>query len=305
MDDSVDVEGSSGRSKLGRTWLADAIRRVLSTRIGNEREHASWLSATLSIDRTGAWRKLNGRTPWSDADLMDVATGLNISLEDLFAAMVSKDDSAAVQDQGSEPYVSSDAERGTVLMAGVSKEVELVIGSACSPGGLHDIVAVCRDGAWVCISGAEAAESREPAFEVKRIRGWSEAPKMRIALLDDEPIVTAHAKELIATQGLHGECFETIGELQDAMQKTPFDAYVLDWLVCGKTSEELIRKVRQMEDGKHKPIVIVTGEITTGMVTEGDLTRVTQEYNCTTKEKPVRWRLFGAELKAALRPVEV
>jgi DNA-binding response OmpR family regulator len=80
----------------------------------------------------------------------------------------------------------------------------------------------------------------------------------RIAVLDDQPNVTDSLCVFLRQAGFRADAFHAIGTLQAALAESPYDGYVLDWVVGDETVGRLVEQLRQAD--ARCPIAILTGK---------------------------------------------
>ena len=70
------------------------------------------------------------------------------------------------------------------------------------------------------------------------------------------------------------------------MESQNFEGFVVDWLLGDTTAKDLLSKIRaRVPSG---PVVVLTGQIATGLATEAELAMVGASYRALLFEKPTR-----------------
>lgn len=275
--------------------LPHAVRGVLRQEGLADRQHASFVSGALKLKHsTSAWRKLSAKAPWTDEDLMLLALALDMTPGEFMRRL-------GAQLEG--------AKEAFVMVGGSAVPCSAAIGGPVVEEDLPrcDLVVVAREGALRIIEPREVAASERPL----RVYSWSGAVQMRqratatkplVAVLDDDTKVPLMASEEISEAFLT-DVFGDDARLCEELGRKCYDAFVIDWMMKGKTTEDLIRTIRQHEpSGKKAPIYVVTSAVGSGYaVIERDLARVVREYDCRTRQKPVSWYVFKQEIEAELR----
>ena len=101
-------------------------------------------------------------------------------------------------------------------------------------------------------------QSQGPFFEVQRVIVEPKTVFMpRIAVLDDQPSITAQLCAFLKEAGFKADGFHSIGSLMATLDKL-YDGYVLDWVVGDETASALVANLKQRD--ARCPIAILTGK---------------------------------------------
>ena len=105
-------------------------------------------------------------------------------------------------------------------------------------------------------------------------------------VLDDDGDSAQSIVDFLSAKGLDAKPFDCASSLLAAMDAEPFDGFVVDWLLGENTAKDLLSQIRvRMPSG---PLVILTGQIATGLATEDELVMVGTAYRALLFEKPTR-----------------
>jgi DNA-binding response OmpR family regulator len=150
---------------------------------------------------------------------------------------------------------------------------------------------------------ASAATDNVKYYKVKKLElTLKETQKLSVAVLDDDEASADSLSEYLAEVGFHADAYYDLETLIQEVTEGPsgqFDAFVIDWLISGRTAESLIQVIRGKENHK-TPIFLLTGEISTGRALESDVARIIMNYNVSLHEKPTRLSIIAAELSKTL-----
>lgn len=119
----------------------------------------------------------------------------------------------------------------------------------------------------------------------------------RVAVLDDARTSADNLALELRAAGFDAEAFYTEEALRHAMARTPFDAYLLDWIIGADTARGLIARIREQD--AECLIGVMTGEIDTGRAVEADLRDAMRQYRFFFIEKPYRAMLIATQLTQA------
>ena len=136
---------------------------------------------------------------------------------------------------------------------------------------------------WTVASASEVADS--PSYELARLL-FERSPPRRVAVLDDDSDSAQSIVDFLGAKGMDAQPFNCAGDLLAAMESEPFEGFVVDWLLGDTTAKDLLSKIRaRVPSG---PVVILTGQIATGIASEEELAMVGASYRALLYEKPTR-----------------
>lgn len=268
--------------------IGEAVRRLLVQQ-DPKCQTNQWLKTALDLGHTAVWRKLNGEAKWTVEDLGAIAAKLEVGLADIMRMLAAQMDQVVT---------------GVFHLEGKDQKVELVLEDGAPAGqGVVDYVAVEREGQWHVLRPS-AVETHETWRYIRNVSmEMRPSSKAKVALLDDDPIITSQAASVLEKDGLiSSERFSTGSDLIYRLrQDVKYDAFVVDWRLAEGTSEEVIRTIRNKDETKSTPIFVVTGAIEAeGDSAEEELARVVRTFGCKTMMKPVRWKLLEAEISRVI-----
>lgn len=260
--------------------IARRVKELLGRHNIAERKQAAQLAMVLQISVQSVYKKLDGQMQWSLDDIVAIARAMGERPGTLL------DD---VDDAGIEP--------GVLNLNGAKLDCLVRAGGATSALRRSQYVANREGGRWQVYVASHAPNSALVVVEEIVIRPSQQAsPAPRIAIIDDD----ADTAELVATV-LENKGFQTVRlasvkELRSELEQQTFDGYIIDWYLGGATAEDCVRLIRQSEQGK-PPILLLTGNIDTGLASETDIARVMMEFGLRHPfEKPYRVEIIAAEL---------
>lgn len=118
---------------------------------------------------------------------------------------------------------------------------------------------------------------------------------MYIGLLEDEPQLAQHVREILETAGHTVNVFSNGADMAKAAGRDTIDLYVLDWRVPRMSGLEVLKHIRNVR-GLKEPVLFLTSRTDEQDITEA-LNAGADDY-CT---KPVRPQEFLARISALLR----
>jgi len=117
-------------------------------------------------------------------------------------------------------------------------------------------------------------------------------------VLEDYADLADNLKEAFEGAGFRVEVFTSASELSSRLLEAPFDAYVLDWWLGGKTSASVLQSIRSVQPSV--PLILTTGAIANGHAVENDIVRIAVAQRVHVIEKPFRLALLISEVKQLL-----
>ena len=118
---------------------------------------------------------------------------------------------------------------------------------------------------------------------------------MNIGLLEDDPTVSQHVRELLEHAGHHVRCFTTGSAIRRAMATDTFDLFVLDWWVPEETGMQVLSHIRNVMV-LPAPVLFLTAR--------SDEEGIVQALNAGADDycvKPVQPQVLLARISALLR----
>lgn len=212
-------------------------------------KQASHIRDVLNVSTPQAQRKLKGTAPWELTQLDQVVRSLNITMSQFFAMfeneLTEKQDAVFNLDKIELPckiYLSKEN----------SKE-------------RREYSAVKVNDKWHVFK-TEEIEENELYNDARRFIGMiiiesnkTESKKKRIALLDDDQDVLESISEIIGHGDYAVSSFSNLSDLEAKIDTSPYDAYIMDWVVNDKSAYESIRKIRESKK-PHAMIIVLTGQ---------------------------------------------
>ncbi len=292
------THSTSGPHQLdARKFVRDGLRRLISTTVGVERESElkKWFEVKLGLSYSAAARKLAGDTALEERDYQTVAQCLGMTFEDLLLSLSA----------GGNRVKTAEVEFTSPPML-----AKVVLGDLVKVDSAYGLVAFESNGEWHVNDASRVHQTTDLELYKVLSLNLTEGVERRLlfAVIDDDERLTQSASDWFKLEGIDSRRFSDETSLLDTLQKTRYDAYIVDWFLSkdqdgseGETSENLIRKIRASENGKTAPIVIVSGEISGDTdLTAEEVYNFSEEFNCIPMTKPVLWRFVTKAIKDEL-----
>lgn len=244
-----------------------------------QHKHSTTIRDVLGLSYSQAHRKINGESPWNPEELEILGRHFG----DSFAAVVL----AAVD---SEQRVTAQLKMGKT-----SVQVYLWPGERVQNVPDGTLVAVPVNLEWLVCPINDAV--RDNCFQVRRLLLEQPSEHLtRVAVLDDVEALATTLAASFTEAGLPASTFFTVESLRARVRD--FDVFVLDWIVGNENARSLIDDIRQaLPDA---PIVVLTGQIGTGLASESEVAALVATHKILFFEKPVRFPIINAAISQAV-----
>ena len=279
---NTEISGHDSQSEM--TLASQCIRTLLERHGVPRNKHSAVLSDVLKLSYSQANRRLTTPATWALEELRALAESYGETLTDL-VALGERDDSV-------------DA---TLSMGLVALPCRVTIGAAVHKPRVGALVATKIDSQWVVMVANHSLDSQ--AYDIKRlIVEPSPATSRRIAVLDDHPDSAQLVVSYLETAGFDPVAFTSLERI--AASTEHFDGYVLDWIIVKDhitdTVRELVANIRSRD--AHCPIVVLTGQMRSGVAAETEIATAMARYRLKFFEKPAPLPMISAALAASFAP---
>ena len=265
--------GAEAEASLALTYVRSVFERH---GVPKYRQSAA-LATAFGLSYSQAHRRLNGTSPWSLEDLVQLASLFGETLADVVAAHDRTSAINAVLRTGSETI-----------------NCRIWIGEAVSTPKSGAVFAVKAKTGWVVATIEDAFAG--DAYAITRLEAHPASDRQRrVAVLDDDVDLTDSIVSNFESLGFSARPFYNAADLLAAA--TRFDCFVLDWVVGEATVLDVVRSLRTAH--ATCPIVILTAQVATGVIDETDIAVAMQRYDLLFCEKPVRAPILAAMLSRA------
>ncbi|KVF69489.1 histidine kinase [Burkholderia sp. FL-7-2-10-S1-D7] len=235
------------QSELDARMIAERVRRLFERKGITRRRHAATISAYLHLSPSQAHRKMKGESPWTLAQIREIATAFDVAPAELFRA---------VDDAENLDYLG----RRAILVVGQEELMCIAqIGSevvADMPSTLF--VAVRAHEQWRVYRTGQTPAGRQYQVEKIEIEGRRPMPDQPIiAILDDNTNAADELARSLRKRDFSTVPFYSMDTLLTAIEKTCFSGFILDWMIGSETARRCIEAIR-LTHGVDVPIVILT-----------------------------------------------
>ncbi|VWX61030.1 conserved hypothetical protein [Burkholderiales bacterium 8X] len=258
------------------TLAARCVRALLQRHGVARNKHAAVVTEVLGLSYSQGNRRLTTSATWALEELQLLAEHFGETLDQLIAGARSDDLLDAVLLIGS-TRVPCRALRGPAVRKP-------------RPGAL---VMTPGDAGWLVLPASP--DLATPAFDVLRLVAEpSSAMNRRIAVLDDHDESAELIVSYLKTAGFDPVAFTRLEQIAAALAISDFDGYVLDWIIVNDTVRSLVADIRTRD--AHGPIVVLTGQMRSGIADESDIATAMTQYRLRFFEKPASMPIIAAAL---------
>jgi ActR/RegA family two-component response regulator len=243
-----------------------------------------WLADALGLSYSQAHRKMSGASAWSLEDLERVGTLFGESL----AQVVSLDAGA-----GSVP--------ASLRVGTANVGCRLWLGEIVRNPPPDSLVAISTAAGWTALLAAEANDT--PTYRIERLEAEpGQCVRRIIAVLDDDQDLTHSICAHLEGSGYDARPFFRTADLVSSAKVQHYDGFVIDWIVGETSTLKLIASLRS-EDATC-PIIVLTAQVTSGVVDEADIAEAVRMHHIEFSEKPLRMSILSATLARAFALLE-
>ncbi|VTU39403.1 helix-turn-helix domain-containing protein [Variovorax sp. PBL-E5] len=262
------------------TLAAQCVRALLDRHGVPRRKHSTVVTEVLKLSYSQGHRRLTTDATWTLEELRTLAEHHGESL----AGMVSLGQLGEMQ-------------RGTLRIGTTNIACRFARGAPVHKPRPGALVAAWVESDWHVVP-AEDNLTRQAYDIVRLVIEPASAASRRIAVLDDHTDSAETIAGYLKSAGYDAAPFTDLASITAASEDGHFDGYVLDWIIetNGRkdTVRQLVASIRSRD--AHCPIVVLTGEVETGMADESDIATAMARYRLKFFEKPARLSIISAAL---------
>lgn len=256
--------------------VPEKMKNAMGARGIRKSEYAKTLSLVLGISVPQAYKKLNGNTVMTLAQVEAFSAHFGIQI---------------LMDEA-----PSRAEQDAIFVAG---QIELPCVIALGSRGLKDeyskrYAAFHANGIWY-VSEVAACP---PDTELREVESITLKQARTIAVLDDDRGTADNHRDFLAAKGYKAFAFYDSASAIKAIMVSRFDGYFLDWRLADETSENLIKFIREIQPVV--PIVVSTASGAEGLEHQTVLDILAHRYRIACHAKPMSMKLLTSIMAEAL-----
>lgn len=278
---------------LDNELISDQVKKLMEKNAVTKRHQANQLSEILGLSFSHAHRKMKGESPWTIAQIQEVARHFGEPASTLFVdkPVPAEDEKVLLQE--------------ALLIIDTPNKIrcKVHLSGRINERNKSDYVASFQNDEWRIYPYDQALDLNDLyAVNVIEIHPRASTAAVRIAIVDDDPASANNLCEYLSSNGFIATAYYDFASFKDACKKISgkFDAYIIDWWVGEKTAEQCIGEIRE-SDTKQAPIILLTGELKTGKANESEINHVMRKYNVTCVEKPARLSFLLGNIEKELR----
>jgi len=266
--------------------ITQRVKSMLRRHGVADRKHAAQLSMLLQISPQSTYKKLDGQLQWTLDDILAIASAMKESASSLL------DDPGETQ-----------LERAVLRFNDGEIDCMVKVGAPPGPLSRPEYLALREHERWSVYPASRAPDAAVIAIQEIVIRPVQAANAPRIAIIDDDNDTAELIAMVLDSKGFQTLTLTGVEELQSQLRERTFDGYIIDWYLGGATAEDCVKVIRRTA-GEVPPILLLTGNIDSGLANESDITRLMVEYGLKPPfEKPYRVEIIAAELVRSLKEV--
>ena len=256
-----------------------AVRALLERHGLPKHRHAAFVGDFFSLSRAAAHQRVNRSAAWTLEELKQLAENFGESL----AGMVSA-------------HGADDARPAIVRIGGLQSKCKVWLDRTKAPAATDGLVALEDDAGLVVI--AATAVTVQGGVRVARLEIEQSIMKpARVAVIDDERDVASALCDQLRSFGIAADSFDDVDALASEMAKSPFDGYVVDWMLRNGDASQLLATIRALEHPS--AVVLLSGKLRSGSADPADVASACTTFRVQLIEKPAQIPLVVSALELA------
>lgn len=264
-------------------WLGEMLAKALIVKGIPKQKHIAHIGRVLELTTAAAHKKLTGSTKWEVSQLVKVVHSIGMEMSEFFELY---------SPSHSETHEALWSEGNTTLKCKIYLSPE-------TSDEKTEYSAVKINDEWCVIHTDDIrdeylVESKRNIESIVIHPRKIEIGKSSIAILDDDKNIVDSIKEIINDGRFIVDGFYSIDDLSRAIDKSAYDAYILDWVVGDKTVFDTIKKIRQSQ--KRNSMILVLTEQLEGIIDE-EISISINDYDIVGPfEKPIKGSLIKSNI---------
>ncbi|CAE6865334.1 hypothetical protein R69746_08057 [Paraburkholderia aspalathi] len=259
---------------MSNTTLSERIRKILDQHGVPRRQHTTTIAKILGLHYVSVHQKFGGSKSWTEEQLVQISKHFSTPIETVV------------------PSHPSGNWNAILMISEVPQRCLIEVDQHPIDAEGENLVAVREHGTWLVTSGA----SRSSRTTAHRVLSLEIMPAPRVAALDDDAGIPRAIAAEFSTKGIQVFQYTRADDLLAAAHAEPFEAYVVDWILQRKqTAESVVEAIRTTLSRK-APIIVLTGQLATEVVTESHLARIVERYDVSVLEKPALLTILATSL---------
>lgn len=256
-----------------------AVRALLERHGLPKHRHAAFVGDFFSLSRAAAHQRVNRSAAWTLEELKQLAENFGESL----AGMVSA-------------HGADDARPAIVRIGGLLSKCKVWLDRSKAPTATDGLVALEDEAGLVVV--AATAVTVQGGVRVARLEIEQSIMKpARVAVIDDERDVASALCDQLRSFGIAADSFDDVDALTSEMAKSPFDGYVVDWLLRKGDASQLLATIRALE--YPSAVVLLSGKLRSGSADPADVASACTVFRVQLIEKPAQVPLVVSALELA------
>lgn len=256
-----------------------AVRALLERHGLPKHRHAAFVGDFFSLSRAAAHQRVNRSAAWTLEELKQLAENFGESL----AGMVSA-------------HGADDARPAIVRIGGLQSKCKVWLDRSKAPAATDGLVALEDEAGLVVV--AATAVTVQGGVRVARLEIEQSIMKpARVAVIDDERDVASALCDQLRSFGIAADSFDDVDALTSEMAKSPFDGYVVDWLLRKGDASQLLATIRALEHPS--AVVLLSGKLRSGSADPADVASACTVFRVQLIEKPAQVPLVVSALELA------
>ncbi len=256
-----------------------AVRGLLERHGLPKHRHAAFVGEFFSLSRAAAHQRVNRSAAWTLEELKQLAENFGETLAGLVSA-----------------HGADDAKPAVVRIGGLQSKCKVWLDRSKGPSATDGLVALEDEAGLVVV--AATSVTIKGGVRVARLEIVQPVLKpARVAVIDDERDVASALCDQLRGFGIAADGFDDVDALSNEMAKSPFDGYVVDWMLRKGDASQLLASIRALQIPS--AVVLLSGKLRGGSADPAEVASACTAFRVQLIEKPAQVPLVVSALELA------
>ncbi len=258
---------------------AVAVVQSLLTRHGvDKRRYSVKVAEVLNLSRSAAHNRVHGDAQWTWDDVITLGKHFGESLSDMARG------------------VSGGFVKATLHLDKVRISVSVRLGTGEAEPS-DTFAAFKKTSGWVVAPQEKIGVGLERVKVLEIIHSQESKPILHVALLDDDKDTLESLAHTLSKAGCNVTTYTNGDNLVSELDTAVFDAFIVDWLLSNKTSDYVLKAIR--EKSTDAKIVILSGQTgEDGKADDAEVAEAIRGYKARFLTKPINPAILLSSLES-------
>ena len=262
----------------GATAVA-VVQSLLSRHGVDKRRYSVKVAEVLNLSRSAAHNRVHGDAQWTWDDVITLGKHFGESLSDMARG------------------ISGGFVKATMHLDQVRITVDVRLGTTEAEAS-DTFAAFRKQSGWVVAPREKIGVGLEPVKVLEIVHSQEMKPQLRIAMLDDDKDTLDSLALTLTNAGCYVTTYTNGDNLVSELEHSLHDAFIVDWLLSNKTSDYVLKAIREKND--QAKIVILSGQTgADGKADDAEVAEAIRGYKARFLTKPINPAILISSLESA------